>query len=126
MRGDEGVHEGLEVRPPPLRKCVANLPFVGDALASELRADGCKALVQPILEALNLVVLGAEVVARPSHVSIHLRCSFGNVQLEERISNLQHEDMRMVMLVADQDSLARTAHSMLLVVFFQPLQTRKY
>jgi hypothetical protein len=31
MRGDEWVHEGLEVGPPPLRKSIANLPLVVDA-----------------------------------------------------------------------------------------------
>jgi hypothetical protein len=65
MRGDERVHESLEVGSPPLRKSVADLPFVVDALACELRANWRKALVQPRLEAFDLVVLGAEVVAWP-------------------------------------------------------------
>jgi hypothetical protein len=63
MRGDEGIHESLEVGSPPLRKRIADLPLVVDALACELRADWRKALIQPRLEAFDLVVLGAEVIA---------------------------------------------------------------
>jgi hypothetical protein len=42
---------------------VANLPLIVDAFACELRADWCEALVQPGLEAFDLVVFGAEVIA---------------------------------------------------------------
>jgi hypothetical protein len=54
--GDEGVHERLEVGPPPLRKRVADSPFVVYALARELCADRRKALVQPGLETFDLIV----------------------------------------------------------------------
>lgn len=64
MRRDERVHEGLEVGPPPLSKRIANYPLVVYAFACELCAHWCEALVQPRLEALNLVVFGAEVIAR--------------------------------------------------------------
>jgi hypothetical protein len=64
MRRDKRVHEGLEVGSPPLCQCVADYPLVVDAFAGELGADWCEALVQPRLEALNLVILSAEVVAR--------------------------------------------------------------
>jgi hypothetical protein len=64
MRRNKGVHEGLEVGPPPLCQCIANHPFVIDALAGKLRSNWCKALVQPRLEALNLVILSTKVVAR--------------------------------------------------------------
>jgi hypothetical protein len=74
---DEGVHESLEVGTPPLRQCISNHPLIIDALSRKLCADWRKALVQPGLEALNLVVLGAEVVARAAVVinihSIRLR-----------------------------------------------------
>jgi hypothetical protein len=63
MRWDERIHEGLEVWPPPLRERVSDLPFVVDALASELCTDGRKALIKPSLEAFDLVVFGSEVVA---------------------------------------------------------------
>ena len=69
MRGNEWVHEGLEVRSPPLRKRVADLPFIVDAFTCELRADWCKALIQPRLEALDFVVFGAEVVTRSRFVN---------------------------------------------------------
>jgi hypothetical protein len=39
-------------------------------------------------------------------------------QLEEGIRDLQHEDVRMVVFMADQDALACPSHSMLLIVFF--------
>lgn len=45
------------------------------------------------------------------------------VQFEERIGDLQHQDMRMVMFVAHQDPFARPPHAMLLVMLLQPLQT---
>jgi hypothetical protein len=60
---DEGVHESLKVRSPPLCQCIADLPLIIDTLACELCADRCKALVQPCLEAFNLIVLSAEVIA---------------------------------------------------------------
>lgn len=69
MRGYEWVHECLEIRTPPLRKSIANLPLVVDALAGELGADRCQPFVQPGLEALDLVVLCAEVVARSTDIS---------------------------------------------------------
>jgi hypothetical protein len=45
-----------------LRKRVTDLPFIIDALACELRANWCQALVQPCLETFDLVVFGAQVV----------------------------------------------------------------
>jgi hypothetical protein len=65
VRWDEGVHERLEVWPPPLRQRIANHPLIVDALACELCADWCEALVQPRLEAFDLVVFRTEVVAWP-------------------------------------------------------------
>ena len=63
MRGEERVHERLEVGSPPLRKSIANLPSVIDAFTRELCADGCEALVEAVFKAVNLVVFGEEVVA---------------------------------------------------------------
>jgi hypothetical protein len=127
MRRDKRIHERLEVGPPPLRKRIANAPLIIHALARELRADRRKALVQPRLEALDLIILGLEVVARsiPALVA-KLRMCITNVQLEERVCNLQHQNVGMVVFVADQHALARPPHAMLLVVFFQPLQSRKH
>lgn len=72
MGRDERVHERLEVGAPPLCQCVANHPLVIDTLSCELRANWCKALVQPGLEALDLVVFGAKVVTRAS-VAVSIR-----------------------------------------------------
>lgn len=108
MGRDEGVHEGLEVGPPPLREAVADLP-VARLLALAEPADGRQALVQARLEALDLVVFGAQVVAG---------------QLEEGVRDLQHQDVRVVVLVADEDALARPAHAVGGEVLLQPLQTR--
>lgn len=40
------------------------------------------------------------------------------VQLEEGVCDLQHEDVRVVVLVADQDAFASPSHAMLRVVLF--------
>lgn len=69
VRRDKRVHEGLEVGAPPLRQGIAHHPLIVYALSCKLRADWCKALVQSGLETLNLVVFGAEVVARAAIVS---------------------------------------------------------
>jgi hypothetical protein len=63
VRGDERVHECLEVRSPPLRERVADLPLIVDTLACELCANWCKTLIEPSLKALDLVVFSAQVVA---------------------------------------------------------------
>jgi hypothetical protein len=56
MRRDEGIHKRLEIRAPPLRKRIADLPLIINALTRELRAHRSKPLIQPRLEALNLVI----------------------------------------------------------------------
>ena len=63
MSREERVHERLEVRPPPLRQRVTDLPVFVNAFARELRADGGETLVEPFLEALDFVVFEVEVVA---------------------------------------------------------------
>jgi len=63
MRWKERVHEGLEIRSPPLCQGVAYLPFVVDALARELVAYWCQTFIQAELEPFDLVVFGLEVVA---------------------------------------------------------------
>jgi hypothetical protein len=127
MRGDEGVHERLKVGPPPLRERIANAPLVVDAFARELRADRRQALVQPRLEAFNLIVFGFQVVARSMQALVaKLRICIANVQLEKGICNLQHQNVRMVVLMADQHALARPPHPVLRVVFLEPLQPREH
>ena len=48
------------------------------------------------------------------------------LQLKKRVRNLQHQDVRVVVLVAHQHTLARAAHAMLLVVLLQAAQTRRH
>ena len=47
------------------------------------------------------------------------------VQLEECICNLQHEDVRVVVLVADKYAFTCPSHAMFLVMLFETLQPRK-
>lgn len=108
MCRDEGVHEGLEVRSPPLRQTIANLPIAG-LLALAQPTDRGQPLVQPRFEAVDLLVLGSQVVAR---------------ELEEGVRNLEHQDVRVVVLMADEDALARAAHAMDIVVLLESLQSR--
>lgn len=49
-----------------------------------------------------------------------------NAQLEEGVCDLQHQDVRVVVLVADEDGFARSAHAVLVVVLLEALQTRKH
>lgn len=106
MRRDKGVHEGLKVGPPPLGQAIANLP-VSRLLTLADAADGGEALVEAGLEPFDLVVLGAEVVAG---------------ELEEGVCDLQHEDVRVVVLMADEDALAGAAHAVLGVVLLEALE----
>jgi hypothetical protein len=87
VRRDERVHEGLKVGAPPLRERVADLPLVVDALACELRADGRKALVQPSLEAFNLLDFLREVVAGSAYISMRLNvCKLPTYSLKKALA----------------------------------------
>ena len=46
-----------------------------------------------------------------------------HIQFEEGIRDLQHEDVRVVVLVADEDALAGPSHSVLVIVLLEPLQS---
>jgi hypothetical protein len=65
MRRKERVHEGLEVRTPPLRKSIANFPVGVNTFPGELRAHGRKALIQSLLESLDFIVVVVQVIAWP-------------------------------------------------------------
>lgn len=41
-----------------------------------------------------------------------------HTQLEERVRNLQHQDVWVVMLVADEDPFTRPTHPMLFIMLF--------
>lgn len=50
----------------------------------------------------------------------------GGKQLEKCIRNLQHQDVRMAMFMAHQNPLTGSAHTILLVMFLQPLETGEH
>lgn len=64
MCRNERVHERLEVRTPPLRERISNLPLVVDAFTRELGAHRRQSLAQTRLETLNLVIFWFEIVSR--------------------------------------------------------------
>ena len=96
-----------------------------------------------MFEAADLIVVGLEIVPRSAESEMKsqltcttregLRFGFGepraeqcDVQLEERVGDLQHQDVRVIMLVADKDSLAGPPHAMFDIVFFQSFQASKH
>lgn len=101
MRGVIWVHESLKIRPPPLGQCITNDPLIIDGIARELCADWAQALRETGLEALNLIVFRFEIVTG---------------KLEECIRDLKHQNVGVVVLVADEDTFAGSAHAKLLVV----------
>lgn len=106
----KGVHESLEVGAPPLSEAVADLP-IGLFLALAQAAHGREPLVQALLESFDLVVLGLEIISG---------------ELEEGVGYLEHEDVRVVVLVADQDAFAGAAHSMRRVMLLKSLQAGEH
>lgn len=107
MRRDEWIHESLEVGSPPLRKRVTDLPLVVHTLARELAADRSKALVQAGFETFKLAFVVVKVVARAVCGSANQLSSMVGEetegvggQFEKCICNLQHQDVRMAMLMA--------------------------
>ncbi len=107
MRWDERVHESLEIRSPPLRQRITNLPLLINTLATELCTNRSQSLIKSHLEPVYLVIFGLEVVSR---------------QLEKGVGDLQHQDVRMVVLVTDEDALAGSSHAMLDIVLFEALE----
>lgn len=49
-----------------------------------------------------------------------------HVQLEECVGDLQHQNVWVVVFMADQDPFARSPHAMLFVMLLQPLQARDH
>ena len=39
-------------------------------------------------------------------------------QLEESVGNLEHQDVRVIVFMADQNTLTSPSHAMLLIVLF--------
>ncbi len=46
-------------------------------------------------------------------------------QFEERIGDLQHEYMRVAMVVDDEDAFDSPAHTKIFIIVLKPLQTRR-
>jgi hypothetical protein len=46
-----------------------------------------------------------------------------SIQLEECVGNLEHEDVRMAMVMNDEDALDCAAHAEVLIVVLETLQT---
>lgn len=49
-----------------------------------------------------------------------------DTQLEKRVRDLQHQNMWVIVFMADQDSFAGSAHAMFHIMLFQSLQTCEY
>jgi hypothetical protein len=108
MGRDKRVHEGFEVGAPPLGKAIANVP-ISRGLAISQAADWGQALIESGLEAHNLVVVWLQVITR---------------QLEEGIGDLKHENVRVVVLVADEYALAGPSHAVRIVVLLEASKSR--
>ena len=67
---NERIHEGLKVGSPPLSKAIADLPVTIDTFASELGTGGGKALIEALLESIDFLVLGLNVVTRPEQLAV--------------------------------------------------------
>ena len=124
MRWQERIHERLKIRPPPLRKRIRNLPLIVDTLARELGPGWGQALVETGFEAFDFVFISVEIVAWSgdfTRVNLCRGRTRDDIQLEKCVRNLQHQNVWVVVLVADQDTLAGSAHAMSHVVLFQSL-----
>jgi hypothetical protein len=136
MCRDKRIHERLKVGPPPLRQSISDFPVLVDALAAELSAYWSQSFIESLFEAVNLFVFGFEVVSWPGieAMSVQLSTLHSNryhsrgrdIQFEERVCNLQHQNMRMVVLVTDEDPLTGPPHPMLLIVLFQSSKTGQH
>jgi hypothetical protein len=62
VSGEKRIHEGLEIRPPPLRKRITDLPVFIDAFPRELGSHRRQTLVQSLLESFNLVILEVKII----------------------------------------------------------------
>ena len=126
-------HEGLKVRSPPLREAVTNFPIVVHTMRRvELPRvrRWREAFVQPAFEAVDLVLSGFQVVSWAASHVFHVKYSqqgrWNNTQLEERVRDLEHEDVWVAVVVHDEDALHSPTHAKVFIVVLQPLQTRRH
>lgn len=119
---EEGVHEGFEVGAVPLGEGVGDVPVEVGGFAFGEGAGWCQAFVQAGFEAGDFFRVVGKVVAgagSSSTLCINTQDRGVYAQLEEGIRNLKHQDMRMIVLMADQHPLTRPPHSVFLIVLFQ-------
>jgi hypothetical protein len=62
VSGKKRIHKGLEIRPPPLRQRITDLPVFIDAFPRELGSYRRETLVQTLLKSFNFVILEVEIV----------------------------------------------------------------
>jgi len=111
VRRYKWIHKCFKVRTPPLGEAVPNLPVVVDPVGGvELTrvTRWGQPVIKTTLEALQLIFAGFQVVTR---------------KLEECVGNLKHEDVRMTMVVNDEDALDRAAHAKVFIVVLETLKT---
>ena len=97
MRRAEWIHERLEIRSPPLRDRVCNLPLIIDTFTRELSPRRRQALIEARFETFNLVFIGVEVIPwsgefpESAYATISRKVDVGmkaDLQLKERVRNL--------------------------------------
>lgn len=126
-------HERFEIRPPPLRKAITNLPFRAVRhVRWQPRGRGRReAVVKPFFQAADLVFSGKQVVSRADgHREGGVICTSRSemkmhIQLEKGVGNLQHEDVGVAVVVDYKDALDRPAHAKVLIVVLEALETRR-
>lgn len=119
-------HKSFEIGSPPLGQTVTNFPFVVEAVgAVELLRVGRRGetVVQAFFQTLYFVFARLEVVAWSVWMRLHgsMHWIMAHSQFEKGIGDLEHEDMRMAMVVNDENAFNGAAHAIILVVILQTL-----
>jgi len=119
-------HKSFKIWSPPLGQTVTNFPFVVEAVGAVelLRVGrGSETVIQAFFQTLYFVLAGFEVVARSVEMGLHTFMHWIMVysQFEKGIGDLEHEDMRMAMVVNDEDAFNGATHAIILVVVLQTL-----
>ena len=125
MWGESADHESLEIWSPPLSETVTNLPFI----VYTVRAVELLRLlwrsepdVQATLEAFYLIFAGFKVVTR-SAKSQRKKMGKRNVQFEESIGDLEHENMGMPVVMNNENPLYGSSHAKILIIVLKALET---
>jgi len=107
MCWNKRIHEGLKVGPPPLGKTLADFP-ISSFLALAYATDRGKSFVESKLEAFFFTILMPELLA---------------AKLEKGIRDLEHQNVRVIVLMANEDALAGATHAMVGKVLLEAFQT---